>query len=158
MGDGETQKRTKADIYVRVANSDGDLQPQRRAAEEYAADQGYRVVQVYEDLGVPSNTSPEGRPGFRSLMEDARMGEFSVVVVPEYGKLSTDFHTAMATAERLQGLGVLRVESVGEQMVAELREMGMIGGPFPTAKVRSGGNSSMGVVIPFDPERRRKRT
>ena len=58
--------------YVRVSTDEQTATPsrQRSAIEELAGRRGWRLLGVYEDIGVSGATEPLQRPGFRAAVEE----------------------------------------------------------------------------------------
>jgi site-specific DNA recombinase len=77
-------------IYARLATDPtGNNLPQQIAAlHEYAADHGYEIIQVYQDVGSGLR---DDRPGLQRLLTDARAGRFDVVVMRDPTRLSRNW-------------------------------------------------------------------
>lgn len=97
-----SEKKLRAVIYVRLSSYRGADDPttsparQREACEQYAAAQGWTVVEVVEDLDVSGSTRGErlDRPGLKRIR--AMWGSVDVVVFLKLDRLArsvVDFHT-----------------------------------------------------------------
>ena len=86
---------TTAAAYVRVstegqAENGLGLEIQRDQVTQYCAEQGWDLVQIYEDAGVSGADSPTVRPALRRLLEDCQAGPLDFVVVARYDRLARD--------------------------------------------------------------------
>ena len=74
-------RRIKAVVYLRCSDKkqDTSIDDQRRAVEQYAKDNGYRIVAEYIDDGI-SGDSTEKRYGFLEMRDEASTGDFKVVL------------------------------------------------------------------------------
>lgn len=98
----------RAAVYARYST---DLQSERSVDDqfalcrEFAARNGCSVIAEYADK-ARSGTSILGRDGLLSLMDDARAGKFSVVIVEALDRLSRDQEDLAGLHKRLSFAGV----------------------------------------------------
>jgi DNA invertase Pin-like site-specific DNA recombinase len=90
----------RAAIYLRVSTSDQTVENQRLAIEQYCQLQSWRVVKVFEDVGVSG--AQDRRDGLDALKRDATKGRFDVVLVWKFDRL------ARSTQHLLEVLSLLR--------------------------------------------------
>lgn len=119
MKDSSTEKDVvRAVGYVRVSTDEQSrkgygLDVQRSAIEDYAADKGYELVEVYEDAGVSGALPPQERPALSTLLKDAEHKGFNVVIVHRVDRLSREQIYGALTLKELDMYGV-KFESVQE--------------------------------------------
>ena len=94
-------------IYVRSAHSDSNVAAQieqcaRLIAERFSS--GWQVDRVYIDRGYSGLDLD--RPGFAKLVEEAKTGEFTTVVVSNVDRLGRGVPVVMHAIESLRTLGV----------------------------------------------------
>lgn len=94
----ETKKEVRAAIYCRLSKDDdlegesASIGNQRDLLFRYCDEQGFRVCGVYQDDGF-SGLSME-RPDLKKLLEDAKKGNFDVVLTKDLSRLSRNYlHT-----------------------------------------------------------------
>lgn len=97
----------KAVAYCRVsteeqAASGYGLEAQERAVRAFAESQGYELLEVITDPGVSGAKRPEERPGFARVLELAREGSFSVLLVWKFDRLARNLTYAVTTVNSLQ--------------------------------------------------------
>ena len=109
------QEQRRAAGYVRVslreqAEGGHSLAAQRRALKGAAIARGSRLVEVYEDAGATGGNLD--RPGLQALLEGAKAGLFSEVIVTSLDRLSRrsrDLHNLAGVLDDLKvGLVSLR--------------------------------------------------
>jgi len=98
---------TPALIYLRVSSQEQargwSLETQRVACEAYAAEHGYAVVGVYQDVETGATVE---RGGFQDLMRAIRVGDATILIVYQTDRLHRDLPHAMLTRRELQRLDV----------------------------------------------------
>jgi site-specific DNA recombinase len=98
----------RAAIYARFSTnlqSDHSIDDQVALCRAYGIQNGYEVVKVYSDA-AKSGASMHNRNGIRSLMGDAMMGEFDVVIVEALDRLSRDMEDLAGISKRLKLLDI----------------------------------------------------
>jgi predicted site-specific integrase-resolvase len=75
----EASKVKKVAIYARVSTPDQHIETQLYDLRKLAAQRGFAVTREYCDRGISG--SKARRPGLDSMLNDARRGEFAVVLV-----------------------------------------------------------------------------
>jgi site-specific DNA recombinase len=129
-----TNKDTMRAIgYVRVSSAGQaergmSLASQRERVKEYAKAKGYRLVDVVEEAASAAvrdgdEVSYERRPVLLGLIERAERGEYDVLVVPKYDRLSRDYASLIMLKRRLKKADVELVsvaEENGDSPVAEM--------------------------------------
>jgi len=56
--------------YIRVSQEDEHPENQKHAILEYCAKQGYRLIDIKEDIGVSGAISPFNRKGFKEVLDN----------------------------------------------------------------------------------------
>ena len=111
-----TMKKPRAAGYCRVSTAsqvkDKDeekesLPGQRKLAETHAALKGWELVSIYEDAGVTGKK--EDRPGLQALMDEAKMGEFDVVIVRDLSRFGRSARDLLNNAKSLMDHGIIFV-------------------------------------------------
>lgn len=103
------QTKRKAAIYSRVGGWEDvallNIESTSRIETFYAESIGFQVVKQYGDYG-PKNNGFKEYQGFNQLMEDARKGEFDVVVTRSIGRFGKNTIQAIRYIEKLKQLGI----------------------------------------------------
>ena len=76
----------KAAIYGRISSPDQHIESQLLDVRKLAAQRGFEVIREYCDKGVSGSKAK--RPGLDSMMNDARRGEFSIVLVAAFDRIA----------------------------------------------------------------------
>jgi DNA invertase Pin-like site-specific DNA recombinase len=76
----------KAAIYARISTSDQRIESQLYDLRKLATQRGFEITREYCDRGISG--SKARRPGLDSMMNDARRGEFSVVIVAAFDRIA----------------------------------------------------------------------
>jgi DNA invertase Pin-like site-specific DNA recombinase len=98
----------KAALYARIASPAGQIDDQLLAIREMAAERGLEAVE-YMDIAVGTKAR---RPGLDTLMRDARIRKFDVVIVAGFDRVARSTkHFLQLVAE----LGDLGIEFVAQQ-------------------------------------------
>lgn len=71
-------------IYARVSTDDQDETLQIPRLQEYAANAGWEVVQIYQDQSTGKNIN---RPGWQHLMSDARRHHFDRILITKLDRM-----------------------------------------------------------------------
>lgn len=106
----------KAVSYARFSSDqqrEESISAQLRAIQYYAEQKGYAIVRTYADKGKSGRSSE--RPEFLRMMDDARKGEFSVVLVHKLDRFSRSAMDTINFEQELKDCGVSLV-SVTEQL------------------------------------------
>lgn len=74
----------KVAIYARVSTDDQDETLQIPRLQEYAANAGWEVVQIYTDQSTGKNIN---RPGWQHLMSDARRHHFDRILITKLDRM-----------------------------------------------------------------------
>ena len=129
-------KTTPAVAYYRMssAKQDKSIDEQRTAVEEYAAENGYRIIHEYVDEGI-SGWKSEQRHAFQKLIADAeeggefeavlcwdqdRFSRFPVLEANHYWSLLDRAGVHIATVAQ----GRLRFDKLGEWLQASITQYG----------------------------------
>lgn len=121
---------TKAVIYARYSSelqSERSIDDQVALCREFAARERLEVVTVYHDKAL-SGASMMGRHGLLDMMEAAKAGEFSVLVVEALDRVSRDQEDLAGIFKRLTFSGVqIRAvhDGIATDMLVGLR--GLVG-------------------------------
>ena len=81
---GRNMKR--AAIYGRASNPDQHIESQLLDVRKVASQRGFEVIREYCDKGVSGSKAK--RPGLDAMMNDARRGEFSVILVGSFDRIA----------------------------------------------------------------------
>jgi site-specific DNA recombinase len=121
--------------YVRVSSAGQaergmSLAAQRERVKEYAKANGYQLVDVVEEAASAAvrdgdEVSYERRPVLLGLIDRAERGEYDVLVVPKYDRLSRDYASLIMLKRRLKKADVELVsvaEDNGDSPVAEMMQ------------------------------------
>jgi site-specific DNA recombinase len=104
----------KAAVYSRFSTdrqNESSIADQVRVCTEYAARQGWRAVELFEDQGI-SGAALGNRPGVLRLQEGAFARRFDVVLVTDLSRLSRSQGDLSKMIDRLvaKGLRVIGVQ------------------------------------------------
>ncbi|MBT4823036.1 MAG: recombinase family protein [Lentisphaerae bacterium] len=94
----------RAAIYLRVSTESQTVQNQRLAIENYCRTQDWRVVKVYEDVGISG--AKDERPGLDALKADVVKGLFDIVTVWKIDRLARSTQNLLTTLSLFQRYGV----------------------------------------------------
>jgi|APSaa5957512622_1039677.scaffolds.fasta_scaffold79674_1 DNA invertase Pin-like site-specific DNA recombinase len=94
----------RAAMYLRVSTDGQTTENQRLAIEQYSRLQEWKIVQVYEDVGISG--AKDVRPGLDSLKADAVKGRFDVALVWKFDRLARSTTNLLDTLALLQRYGV----------------------------------------------------
>jgi DNA invertase Pin-like site-specific DNA recombinase len=92
----------KAAIYARVSTLDQHIENQILDLQKLAAQRGFEVVREYCDQGISG--SKARRPAPDAMMNDARRGEFSVVLVAAFDRIARSTKSFLEIVDELQAL------------------------------------------------------
>lgn len=99
---------TNAAIYTRYSSgrqTDDTLAVQAQACKNYAKANDYHVVSVYSDAAT-SGTSEYRRTQFLQMIEDAKEGHFSAVIVYKWDRMGRSLIDATRVIDTLKKAGV----------------------------------------------------
>lgn len=106
--DAEAESRIDAAIYARFSSDHQDPRSnadQEHRCREIASRLGWNIVVVYSDSAVSGKR--ESRPALDRLLEDAKTGRFSVVLIDDVSRLTRAGADVMASLRRhLEKFGV----------------------------------------------------
>jgi len=105
------RQRVAAYLRVSTANGQQTTDNQRLAIEEACQRRNWRIVRVYEDVGVSG--AKHDREGLDQLKQDCRANRFDVVIVWKFDRL------ARSTQHLLETLELLREHNVDFVSVTE---------------------------------------
>ena len=94
----------KAALYARISSPDQHLENQILDLRKLAAQRGFEITREYCDRGI-SGTKAR-RPGLDSMMNDARRGEFSVVLVAAFDRIARSTKNFLEIVDELQALEI----------------------------------------------------
>jgi DNA invertase Pin-like site-specific DNA recombinase len=100
----EASKVKKVAIYARTSTSDQHLNAQLYDLRKLAAQRGFEITREYCDQGISG--SKARRPGLDSMMNDARRGEFSVVLVAAFDRIARSTRNFLEIVDELQALEI----------------------------------------------------
>ena len=94
----------KAAIYARVSTPDQHLETQLYDLRKLAAQRGFEIVREYCDRGISGSKAK--RPGLEALMNDARRGEFSVLLTAAFDRVARSTRDFLQIVDELNNLGI----------------------------------------------------
>lgn len=105
--------------YIRVSTTDQaregeSLYTQRKAIEDFAASQGYKLVEIYSDEGI-SGSSIDNRISLKNLLKDAQQGKFDVLIIHRLSRLGRNSRDLLNHVDLLEKSGV-KLVSLKEQI------------------------------------------
>ena len=123
---------TRCAIYVRYSSdlqSASSLADQERECREFAFRNGWDVVQVYEDAALSGGS--DKRPGYQSMLHDAKAGHFDVLLAEALDRLSRRLADTATLFDELNFYDVqLHTKSDGEITKMHTAIMGMMSEQF----------------------------
>ncbi|WP_067735060.1 recombinase family protein [Novosphingobium naphthalenivorans] len=112
---------TRVALYARYSSDQqnaASIADQLRICHERAEREGWQVVATYEDAAI-SGASLILRPGIQTLIQDARTGQFDVVLTEALDRLSRDQADVATLFKHLQFAGIPMV-TLAEGEISEL--------------------------------------
>lgn len=91
-------------IYARVSTPEQHVESQLYDLRKLAAQRGFEVVHEYCDHGVSGNKAK--RPGLDAMMNDARRGQFYVVLVAAFDRIARSTKNFLEIVDELHELGI----------------------------------------------------
>ena len=110
----------RAAIYSRFSSnlqSDASIEDQVRQCRRRIEQEGWSLTEVYSDAAISGATTL--RPGYHKLMEDARKGEFDIIVAEALDRLSRDQENVAGLHKHLTFAGI-RLITLTEGEINEL--------------------------------------
>ncbi len=110
----------RAAIYSRFSSnlqSDASIEDQVRQCRRRIEQEGWSLTEVYSDAAISGATTL--RPGYQKLMEDARKGEFDIIVAEALDRLSRDQENVAGLHKHLTFAGI-RLITLTEGEINEL--------------------------------------
>jgi DNA invertase Pin-like site-specific DNA recombinase len=110
----------RAVIYARYSSEnqrDASIEDQVRTCKAEIGRRAYALTQTYADHAISGSTNL--RPGYQKLLEDARIGQFDVVVAEALDRLSRDQESIAGLYKALTFAGV-KLVTVSEGDINEL--------------------------------------
>jgi len=117
-------RRPRDDARRPVRRYSSDLQNERSAEDQFgalrgvAAARGWQEVAAFADRGI-SGAALANRPGVQTLLCDAELGQFEVVLVEALDRISRDQEGTAHIFKRLSYRGVA-LETLSEGRISEL--------------------------------------
>ncbi len=111
---------TRIAIYARYSTdlqSDSSIEDQIRVCEEYAEREGWEVVQTYKDRAQSGASLM--RPAIQSLLEDARAGDFELILSEALDRISRD-QADIAAIYRDMSFEGIKIHTLSEGAVDQL--------------------------------------
>ena len=91
-------------LYARVSSFDQHIESQLYDLRKLAIQRGFEVVREYCDRGISGSKTK--RPGLDAMMNDARRGEFSVVLVAAFDRIARSTKNFLEIVDELQNLQI----------------------------------------------------
>src|SRR5580698_6602542 len=73
-------KTRRAALYLRVSTDRQTTENQRTALAAVAAQRGWTIVTVYEDMGISGGKGRDKRPALDAMLKDAARAKFDIVM------------------------------------------------------------------------------
>lgn len=111
---------TRIAIYARYSTdlqSDSSIEDQIRVCKEYAEREGWEVVQTYKDRAQSGASLM--RPAIQSLLEDARAGDFELILSEALDRISRD-QADIAAIYRDMSFEGIKIHTLSEGAVDQL--------------------------------------
>ena len=92
----------RAAVYARFSSnleSDASIEDQVRQCHRRIEQEGWSLTEVYSDAAISGATTL--CPGYQKLLEDARKGEFDIIVAEALDRLARDQEYIAAIFKRL---------------------------------------------------------
>jgi DNA invertase Pin-like site-specific DNA recombinase len=96
-------------LYARYSSEgqrEASVTDQFRNCERWAAREDGTITHRYQDQGISGSMDARQRPGYRALLEDAKVKRFDVVLVDDLSRLSRDEAELILTRRKLTFHGV----------------------------------------------------
>ena len=94
----------RAAIYARISTPDQHLETQLYDLRKLAAQRGFEVTREYCDRGISGRKAK--RPGLDSMLNDARRGEFSVVLVAAFDRIARSTKNFLDIVDELNSVNI----------------------------------------------------
>jgi site-specific DNA recombinase len=110
----------RAVVYARYSSEqqrDSSIEDQIRLCRQRIAQEGWEYRHAYTDRAISGASAL--RPAYQALLEDARRGEFDIVVGEALDRLSRDQEDVAGLLKRLRFAGV-RLFTLAEGEISEL--------------------------------------
>ena len=107
-------------VYARYSSElqrEASIEDQIRLCRARIEREGWEYLRAYSDRAVSGASAL--RPAYQSLLEDARRGQFDIVVAEALDRLSRDQEDIAAVFKRLRFAGV-RLVTLAEGEITEL--------------------------------------
>ena len=107
-------------IYARYSSElqrDASIEDQIRLCRHHIEKEGWQYLQAYTDRAVSAASA--FRPAYQQLLEDARRGEFEIIVAEALDRLSRDQEDIAGLFKRLRFAGI-RLFTLAEGEITEL--------------------------------------
>lgn len=112
---------TRVALYARYSSDgqrDASIDDQFRICRERATSEGWTIVTAYKDAAI-SGASIILRPGIQTLLEDARHGQFDMVLAEALDRISRDQADTATLFKHLRFAGV-PIVTLAEGEISEL--------------------------------------
>ena len=95
--------KKKVALYARVSTNDQSTQLQLNEITQYALSRGWEIFQVYEDKATGTHSN---RRQLRSLLKDAKVRKFDVVLCWKLDRLFRSLKDLVTTLQEFSDLGI----------------------------------------------------
>jgi DNA invertase Pin-like site-specific DNA recombinase len=100
----EASKVKKVAIYARISTPDQHIETQLYDLRKLAAQRGFEITREYCDRGISG--SKARRPGLDSMLNDARRGEFAVVLVSAFDRIARSTKNFLEIVDELNSVNI----------------------------------------------------
>jgi predicted site-specific integrase-resolvase len=113
LGIQEPKEQNLVVIYSRVSSQDqkqkGDLDRQKIRNYDYCTEQGYKIIESFEECGSGMN---DNRPKLRRIIELAGQGKFQKLIVEHKDRLTRFNFNIMVLFFKQLGVDVICIEEI----------------------------------------------
>lgn len=125
------KEASRAVIYARYSSEkqqDISIDGQIRVCKEYAAREGYTVVDIYTDRALSASHDVEKRSAFQQMFRDAAKGKFDAVIVYKLSRFARNRYDSAIYKSKLRKSGVKLVSA--NEPISDTPEGALIEGIF----------------------------
>ncbi|PCI32357.1 MAG: resolvase [Alphaproteobacteria bacterium] len=99
-------KKKRVAIYLRVSTSEQTTENQQRDLQTIVNQQGWDLVQTFEDHGVSGAKGRDKRPAYDEMLKAATRREFDLIMAWSVDRLGRSLQGLLGFMEELNSLGV----------------------------------------------------
>jgi len=96
----------RAALYLRVSTDGQTTENQRRELTQVAERAGWKIIEIYEDVGLSGAKGQDLRPAFRRLVQDAVRRRFDLVAAWSVDRLGRSLQDLVHFLDEIQHFGI----------------------------------------------------